>query len=112
MRGDEVHQGVHGAGASHTCRAGARLLAAAHGQFRVLTETSHESVPLGTLHAQQTAAELQVPPLGHDKAAHQGQQLGVVVRIAYHTLILPCRRGAEPILSLALLLLTTGGPSY
>jgi len=54
-------------------------------ESRVLTEISHESVALRTLHAQQAAAELQITPLGRDIAANQSQQLGIVTRIAYHT---------------------------
>lgn len=56
----------------------------------------------GPLHAQQVAAELQVAPLGRDIVAHQGQQLGIVLGMAYHTadLALPVQNEASPFLAL------------
>lgn len=71
-------------------------------ESRVRAEISHESVTLRTLHAQHAAAELQVAPLGRDIAANQGQQLGVVVGMAYHTvdLALLVQNEASPFLAL------------
>lgn len=54
-------------------------------ESRVLAEISHESVVLRILHAQESAAEFQVPPFGRDVAANESQQLGIVMGMAYHT---------------------------
>ncbi len=60
-------------------------------ELGVLGEMSRESVLLGFVQAQQTAAEFQIAAAGRRVAAEQVQQFGVLVGMAHHRIL--TRRG-------------------